>query len=336
MFDSQGRCNFCLDYKPVLYKGEGAFQDTFGRRSKAGDYDFLVPLSGGRDSSYVLFQMVRRYGFRVAAYNYDNMFVDTLAVENISRIISVLDVPLIRLKSRVHCLARRSYLKINLERTPLHFLYCLCYGCPSGIWGGARRVARSLGVDCIIMGESHEEKAEYKKLHQDMLATSTREKITMAAKKPFSYLSGKGLQVILAKRYPCGNDPSAQGADFVNYFDYHSYSEGRIVNTLEKEVGWQSDGHTNWRFDCEIHSLTIQMTYQLLGMTEWDDMYSKLVRKGEVSRQEAMTRVEKFAGYREQLKPKNEGLLKKLGLNSKERRKVLRFLDGAPRLENVW
>ncbi len=335
-FDPQGRCTFCLDYSPIQVKGERAFQDTFCRPSKAGEYGFLVPLSGGRDSSYVLYQMVRHYGYRVAAYNYDNMFVDPMAVANIKRLTDSLGVPLVRLKSRVHCLTRRSFLKVNLQRTPLHFLYCLCYGCPRGIWGGAWRVARNLGVDYIVKGESYEENAEYKKLHQAMLCTSIREKLSMAMRKPVSYLNGKCLQVFFTKRFPCNEAPSPQETGFVNFFDYHAYNEEEIINVLEKEIGWKSNEHTNWRFDCELHSLILQITYQILGMTEWDDMYSKLVRKGEISRQEALHRVEKFEGYRELLRPRSEEILMKLGLNSKERRKVLLFLDGPPRLRNVW
>jgi hypothetical protein len=334
-FDHQGKCNYCIGFQPVTYDHSRLFSPEFLLHRSLHDYDCLVPLSGGRDSSFVLYQVVRNYGLRALAYNYDNMFMDSVARENLQNITSKLGVPLVQSSSYTHRISRLSFLKINLRRSPLYFVYCLCYGCPNAIWGGAWRVAKSMGVDLIIMGESKEENAAYKGLHQNMITTNLPEKVGMLIKKPFWYLCGKFFHYFFSKSYP---DKNLVGNEIriVNFFDRYPYNENRILDVLKTEIGWKSDKDTNWRFDCSIHSLVLQMTYQLMGMTEWDDLYSVLIRKGEITREEALHRVEKFEKYRERLLPKNNDILKKLGLNSQERKKILDFCDGPPRLRNSW
>jgi len=57
-FDEDGVCNYCLEYKPVNVLGEEALVKVLdGYRGKGREYDCIVPISGGRDSSFVLHQM---------------------------------------------------------------------------------------------------------------------------------------------------------------------------------------------------------------------------------------------------------------------------------------
>ena len=50
---------------------------TLGRK-----YDAIVPLSGGRDSSYVLYVVAVEYGMKVLAISYDNEFRHDQAMVN--------------------------------------------------------------------------------------------------------------------------------------------------------------------------------------------------------------------------------------------------------------
>jgi tRNA(Ile)-lysidine synthase TilS/MesJ len=89
-FDSDGVCNFCLTYtSPSKYRGEEEVVRIISRaRGNEHPYDCLVPWSGGRDSTYVLYnyKMVRGYKLKVLAFNYDNGFTSDQAKENIRRI----------------------------------------------------------------------------------------------------------------------------------------------------------------------------------------------------------------------------------------------------------
>ncbi|MCJ7762148.1 hypothetical protein MUP38_01680, partial [Candidatus Bathyarchaeota archaeon] len=64
-FDEEGVCNYCRDYTKVSVLGEEALKQELSKYQGKGEkYDCLVPISGGRDSSFTLYQIVKKYGMR--------------------------------------------------------------------------------------------------------------------------------------------------------------------------------------------------------------------------------------------------------------------------------
>lgn len=102
VFDAAGVCNYCkqydvsasrlltrcsskkLDQKIKLIKKEGNDKE----------YDAIVGVSGGVDSSYVLYKAVKEYGLRVLALHVDAGWNSEIAVRNIHRAVEKLDVDL--------------------------------------------------------------------------------------------------------------------------------------------------------------------------------------------------------------------------------------------------
>ena len=72
-FDSAGVCNVCHHYERKwaqrdYKKWEKQMEEIFDRhRRRHGPYDCVVPISGGKDSTYVLYLCKRRYGLRPLA-----------------------------------------------------------------------------------------------------------------------------------------------------------------------------------------------------------------------------------------------------------------------------
>lgn len=102
-FDPDGICNYC--------KMVGDLQEEFGTGVEAGlrsfekvvqtikasaskkRYDVIVGVSGGTDSSYMLYLAVQ-YGLRPLAVHYDNTFNTAIASQNIYRVTAALGVDL--------------------------------------------------------------------------------------------------------------------------------------------------------------------------------------------------------------------------------------------------
>ena len=98
-------CNHCRSHGPFRYKGEEALRELLdSRRNPASDYDCLVAISGGRDSTYTLLKLARDLERRVLAVNYRNPFTHPQAERNIKSALEKLGVDLVsfRLRRRVH------------------------------------------------------------------------------------------------------------------------------------------------------------------------------------------------------------------------------------------
>lgn len=102
-FDSKGVCNYCLlvDYLKQEYGtgtdlGEEKFNkivNDIKKNGKGKKYDVIVGVSGGTDSSYMLYLAVK-YGLRPLAVHFDNTWNSAVATENIRKITKALGVDL--------------------------------------------------------------------------------------------------------------------------------------------------------------------------------------------------------------------------------------------------
>lgn len=102
-FDEQGVCNHCHDFinhqKPQLLGGEAGDQalasmvERIKSDGKGLDYDCIIGISGGVDSSYVAYRVLQ-LGLRPLAVHVDTGWNSELAVSNIEKIVTRLDIDL--------------------------------------------------------------------------------------------------------------------------------------------------------------------------------------------------------------------------------------------------
>lgn len=102
-FDADGVCNHCRRYDSLVSarvaRGEAGRRILDGMLAQikaAGrgrDYDCIIGVSGGVDSTYVAC-LVRQFGLRPLAVHFDNGWNSELAVSNIEKVLKRLDIDL--------------------------------------------------------------------------------------------------------------------------------------------------------------------------------------------------------------------------------------------------
>ena len=103
-FDDNGVCSYCLmmdglqeEYKTGMPEGIAAFNEVLEQIKKDGkgkQYDCVIGVSGGTDSSYMLHMAVKEWGLRPLAVHYDNTWNTAIATENIRKVLGKLNVDL--------------------------------------------------------------------------------------------------------------------------------------------------------------------------------------------------------------------------------------------------
>lgn len=105
VFDENGYCNHCTGALLMLNKlrfhtDEGRTEnlkqlvDKIKKEGKDKKYDCIIGLSGGIDSSYLAYVVVRELGLRPLAVHVDNGWNSELAVMNIEKIVKKLNIDL--------------------------------------------------------------------------------------------------------------------------------------------------------------------------------------------------------------------------------------------------
>ena len=102
-FDMDGLCKHCQRYDALVAsrvfndaEGEGKLASLVSNIKGAGkgrDYDCIIGVSGGVDSTYVAY-LVKQLGLRPLAIHFDNGWNSELAVKNIETVLRKLDIDL--------------------------------------------------------------------------------------------------------------------------------------------------------------------------------------------------------------------------------------------------
>lgn len=104
IFDEQGICDHCNTFKtkiePFWHTNEnGKLQleeivSVIKKESKGKDFDCLMGMSGGIDSSFLLYKMVTEFGLRPLVFHVDAGWNSQIAVNNIERLVDGLGLDL--------------------------------------------------------------------------------------------------------------------------------------------------------------------------------------------------------------------------------------------------
>ncbi|HRG98816.1 MAG TPA: N-acetyl sugar amidotransferase [Polyangiaceae bacterium] len=282
-FDEEGVCNYCRlmeqlerDYATGTPEGERRFQlivDEIKAAGKGKKYDCVVGVSGGTDSSYMLYIAIK-YGLRPLAVHYDNTWNSAIATENIRKVTKKLNVDL------------STHVVDNKEVDDIFKSFFLA-GVPEldgptdiALAEVLYRAAAKYGVKYVL--EGHSFKAE--------------------GVSPLSacYIDGKYISSVhqrfgkrKMKTFPNMNLPTflkwimAYRIQKIRPLWYLPYSKEEAREFLAKEYGWQYYGghHLENRMTAFHHAYYNPKKF---GIDTRNNSLSASVRSGQITREEAL------------------------------------------------
>ena len=301
-FNDEGVCNHCLDYKNVEPIGEEQFLQKI--HSKRGEqYDCVLGISGGKDSSYVAYLAKKKLGLRTLAVSYDFPFMVDLARQNIKAVCESLDFELLVVKSR-------NNFEYNLLRNHLMSLAATgttwgqCMFCHYGIEAVLYQTAQSRGIPFILSGVTSSEVWWNPGSRFGFLAKRLKE-IPFSEKVRFGFYQSQAYLGLVDQRlqFPIPGNSSfnaygrarlpADGPEIIKVFDYIEWDQDVIERTLQEETGWRKPSKAlTWRYDCILEPLLDYTFKKEYGISSAGLYICGLIRSGLVSREEALKLVE--------------------------------------------
>jgi hypothetical protein len=329
-FDEQGVCNCCSSYESPTYLGEAEFEKLLSEaKAQGGEYDCLVPLSGGRDSTFVLHQLVKRHGAKVIAYHFDNELISSAAGENIDRATAKLGVNVVHQKmpDGLYESYLRELVVLGVKKSISHLPFFLCSLCGHGIWGGAYKFASERGIPLVVFGESRMEKGYAKQvIGAEIGQAGPVEKAKYALKMPINFVKRRRFAGRLRDFFP--RRDQYDGIVSVNYFDYLKWDENRMLSAIREDLDWgEEKGGDPWRFDCMVHALVNHLNYSLYGFSEKEELLSRMINEGMVDRPAALQRVERDSETVAQEREVIQRVFQQLNLDEKVAGKIMAALD---------
>ena len=148
-FGEDGTCSMCSFEHVFEPYGEEYLMRILdaAKNKKKGEYDALVPLSGGKDSMYILYLAVKVYNLKVMTMTYDNGFVSRIAIDNMERAVEKMNVKHVVCKSD-EVVLRKIYRDMLLRSGDI------CGACGIPIKASMFKVASDYKIPMILLGTS--------------------------------------------------------------------------------------------------------------------------------------------------------------------------------------
>jgi len=307
-FDQSGVCNYCNSYLPMQVEGEERLRkviDAF--RDPSAKYDCMVCVSGGRDSTYTLWRLANDYKMKVLAAHYLLPFTSEQARANIQSAVDVLGIDCVNFEypNDVHRRATRKALKAWSHRPSSRMIPIVCAHCKTW-WPMAFQIARENNVSLIVIGSNPLETATFKRT--GLGGARTYHKLAnlprivgISLKEAFlnpRYLVSCSWSTV-AKMYLMASHSSPylrwryKDLTVLRLFDYLKWDEKEVMSTIKDKLGWRNSSEvaSPWRFDCRLDYVRRLMYTETIGVSELRDLFSKMIREGQMTREQALERL---------------------------------------------
>lgn len=292
--DENGKCNYCStfdEYYDTLHNYD-ELEKLFLKKinNKEGyKYDCAVGFSGGKDSTYVLYKLVKEYNLNVYAFTLDNGFLSNEAKNRIDDIVKTLGVK----HEYVEC---DTILLKKIYKAIVSKYLSPCIACSFLGYAVMINQASKVNAKVTIHGRSTyqmfrnfsndvddvfkpfifaglEEEIDLNKLYANVL-----NKIELLVDKELKEeIESKLLKDAYEKGF----------REFVAYFLYHEYNKQDVVNFLLENNIWKYENEVE-HFDCLIHYGAWYLKSLIARRNHELPEYSVMIREGHITKEEAI------------------------------------------------
>jgi N-acetyl sugar amidotransferase len=315
-FNEDGLCNHCQTYDAYMsragppedrHRKLEKMVDNLKARGRRKDYDCIMGLSGGVDSSYLAWFAVKKLGLRPLVVHVDAGWNSELAVNNIQNIVQrlnldmhtlVIDWPEIRNLQRAFFLSGVANLDVPQDHAFIASLYSEArkYGIKDILSGGNMQTESILP---IAWGYDASDAVSIKAIHRKFGTVKLKNYPTVSN---FQRLFYYRFVVGLKKHTP------------LNFIDYNK-DEAKAL--LMRELGWRDYGGKHYE---SLFTKFFQAHYlpRKFGYDKRLAHYSSLIVSGQMTRDQAQDEMQKPLYDLRELEEDRAFWIKKLGVSEAE------------------
>lgn len=308
VFDEEGVCNVCRqqEYKKEKIdweKREKEFLDLIDTYRGKYLYDCIIPFSGGKDSTFTAYYLVKKYGLKPLIVSFDHGFMRPKTLENNDRTVRKLGVDY--LKFRASWSIVKKTMMESLKRKG-----DFCWHCHSGIFAYPMQIAVKHNIPLILWGEPSAEYTSYYSYDQPEEVDEKRFNrfinLGITAEDMVGMLGGSvTLRDLEPFKYPPLKELRAVKYRSVCLGSYMPWDVKKQSELIKKELGWQEDvvegvqpGYGYEKVECMMQGVRDYCKYIKRGYARVTHLASIDIRNGRLTREEAIRLIEKYEGKR--------------------------------------
>ncbi len=275
MFDDAGVCSVCQqiqfrDEKIDWQERRGMLNELIGKYKDQGEYDCIVPFSGGKDSTFQLWYIVKELKLKPLVVRFDHWGYRPLVAENNTRTFKMLGVDVFQFTPSWHVV--RELMLESLKRRG-----DFCWHCHTGIYAHTMQVALKYNTPLIIWGESLAEYASwysYDEMEEvDEKRFNRAMNLGITADDMYEFLGGRvSRRDLYPFAYPPRKDLMRIKCRSICLGNYIKWDTKRQVQIIKDELGWKGQ---------EVEGIPLAYDYEKIEC-QWQGIrdYCKYIKRG--------------------------------------------------------
>jgi len=308
VFDDQGVCNVCrqIEYKQTQIDWDAKrkeFDELLAQYRGKYDYDCIVPFSGGKDSTYTLYSLVRDFNIKPLVVSFDHGFFRPRTLENNDRTLKILGVDFLKFRP-----SWKVVQKLMLEAFKRKGDFC--WHCHTGCFAYPMQIAVKFRVPLLIWGEPTAEYTSYYSYEDDEEVDERRfnrfVNLGITAEDMQGMLDGSiTMQDLEPFRYPSVQDLHAIKCRSVCLGSYIPWDVKKHVEIIKRELHWQEDdvegipkAFRYEKVECAMQGVRDYLKFIKRGFGRTNHLVNIDIRNGRLAREEAMRLVQEHDGKR--------------------------------------
>lgn len=307
-FDDQGVCNVCrgqeVRNERVDWDAQKKALDLLVEEHRGRyDYDCIVPFSGGKDSTWTLYYLVKEYGLKPLVVRFDHGFMRPNLEENVRKTTRELGVDILSFRPNWK-VVQKLMLQSFLEKGDF------CWHCHTGICSYPMWTALEKKVPLIFWGEPSAEYTAYYSYENpeevDEKRFNRAANLGISADDMFVRLGGNvDIRDLKPYTYPPLRDLRALNYRSLCLGSFVKWDVKKQSEIIQRELGWQGDQVENVppqysyeKIECYMQGVRDYIKYIKRGYSRPSHLVAIDVRNGRMTRNEGQHLIEDYEGRR--------------------------------------
>ena len=275
MFNEEGVCSVCQqidfrDEKINWIERRTMLDELVSAYKDKGYYDCIVPFSGGKDSTFQLWYIVKVLKLKPLVVRFNHWGYRPLVEENNTRTFKILGVDVFEFKPSWHVV--RELMLESLKRRG-----DFCWHCHTGIYAHTMQIALKYNTPLLIWGESLAEYASwysYDEIEEvDEKRFNRAMNLGITADDMFEFLGGR-----VSKRdlypfvYPPRQELMKIKCRSICLGNYIKWDTKKHVEVIQRELGWKGQ---------DVEGIPPQYNYEKIEC-QWQGIrdFCKFIKRG--------------------------------------------------------
>lgn len=331
-FDSDGVCNICrqaqIKHNEIDWDARRKIlEDIIVKYKGKGQYDCIVPFSGGKDSTFQLWYVVTQLNLKPLVIRYNHWGYRPLVNENNTRTFKKLGVDVLEFTSNWNVVRK-------LMLASLKECGDFCWHCHMGVFAHTMQMAIRFNIPLVIWGESPMEyrgnhnPQELEEFDEKLFRQSIDMGVDITVEKMYELLDGEvDKRELMPFEFPTEQELNNIGIKAIYLGNYVKWHTKHQVDIIKRELGWQGQEvegippqYDYEKIECRWQGIRDYCKYIKRGHGRTNFLASIDIRNGELDRDTALKLAEEYDGKR----PASlDNFLKILDISESEFEKIL-------------